>query len=537
MSEIQIRSIVDRLSNEETEQGTDGDETMTKDGETISKISRWAMKIGPRVLKDMREDLLALFDEHAGQNKVFPEKNGPPKILEQYKNKPYEYELRDEYKNGSLQLPSVKAFDWQGKPATAKIIRDFIKSTPVVSPCKNPRCISRLVIVPKLAPGQSKGSLDHGFRVTVNALFNKCLKPSASTIPLATDEIKKLHGFLYYLQIDGLFAFWAIPVEEESRRLTAFHTPDGIYCWDRLLMGAKPSSAVQQASYLSALDEHVDTTYHALYPNPKHREGLGNTIRHKFASYCDDLAAEASTLPQLFILFRFLIISCAKAGIQVKASKVQFGVEKITFHNYTINGLITKPKQANLCPIRNFGIPRDVHQIKAFMGMCQQLNSYVGNYAIMAIPLHALTKGASIFPKPWLKGAPYDLSFHRLKAAMLDPARFLWNKVPTKRLFVECDASDLGFGAAAFQFPLGQFSHQPEEGRLRLTDREHKRIVEWISKAWSTDQLKLPRILQRVPSPAHHTREVSQPYRIQHRRRHHSLHGPPACPIQGQPQQ
>ena len=45
---------------------------------------------------------------------------------------------------------------------------------------------------------------------------------------------------------------------EESKRLTAFHTPDGIYCWNRLPMGAKPSSAVQQSAYLEALDEYID---------------------------------------------------------------------------------------------------------------------------------------------------------------------------------------------------------------------------------------------------------------------------------------
>ena len=109
-------------------------------------------------------------------------------------------------------------------------------------------CVSRLVIVPKSAPGQSKDDPEHGFRVCVNALVNKYLKPCASTIPLTTDEINKLHGMKCYLQADGASAYWGIPVCEESKRLAVFHTPDGIYCWNRLLMGAKPSSAVQQSA-------------------------------------------------------------------------------------------------------------------------------------------------------------------------------------------------------------------------------------------------------------------------------------------------
>jgi hypothetical protein len=103
-----------------------------------------------------------------------------------------------------------------------------------------------------------KDDPDHGFRVCVNALINKCLKSYASTMPLATDEIKKLHGFRYYLQVDGFSAYWSIPVCEESKRLTAFHTPDGIHCWNRLMMGATPSSAVQQTAYLESLDRYID---------------------------------------------------------------------------------------------------------------------------------------------------------------------------------------------------------------------------------------------------------------------------------------
>ena len=493
MSEIQIRTILDRVQASKADQGTDGAATMEQAGQTISKFSREAMVLGDQVGPDMMHKIHAVYDANVGQDKVFPTKNGPPKILTMYKNKPYEYELRNEFKSGSLPLPTVRSFDWDGKPATSKIIRDFIASTPVVSPCAHPRCISRLVIVPKLDPGQSKESLEHGFRVTVNALFNKCLKPAASTIPLATSEIKKLHNKKFFAQIDGLSAFWSIPVGEESKRLTAFHTPDGIYCWDRLLMGARPSSSVQQSAYLKALDDWADKIYHEHFPAEKDRHGLGPSIRACYASYCDDLACGADTLDQLYILFYVLIEVCAKAGIQVKASKAKFGVEEITFHNYLVNSTSTRPKQANLCPIRNFGIPRDVHQVKSFLGMAQQLSQYIELYSIIAHPLHALTKGdGSKFPKPWVTGSSYDLAFHRLKAALLDPERFLWHKEKAKRLFIECDASDLGFGAAAYQYADAINEIGEEEGIARLKDTSYKRVVEWMSKAWSTDQLKLP---------------------------------------------
>jgi hypothetical protein len=55
---------------------------------------------------------------------------------------------------------------------------------------------------------------DHGFRLCVNALINKCLKPYASTVPLATDEttskftVSALIGqYRYARKVKGLLSF------------------------------------------------------------------------------------------------------------------------------------------------------------------------------------------------------------------------------------------------------------------------------------------------------------------------------------------
>jgi hypothetical protein len=167
------------------------------------------------------------------------------------------------------------------------------------------------------------------------------------------------------------------------------------------------------------------------------------------------------------------LISCFKrAGIQVKASKVKFGVREVTFHNYTITAEGTKPKEANLCPIRNLGIPVDVHQVKAFLGCCQQMSQYVEKYSIIAAPMHALTKNGVIFPKPWITGSPYDKAFHQLRTTMLDRSNYSWNKDPSKRLFLEVDASDVGWGCCAFQFATP--FHTDDEGQERLKDKSQR---------------------------------------------------------------
>ena len=75
-------------------------------------------------------------------------------MMTKFVNHPYTYELLPEYERGEKKMPCTKAMNWEGKTYSSLVIRGFIRGTPVVEKCSNPRYISRLVIVPKLAPGQ-----------------------------------------------------------------------------------------------------------------------------------------------------------------------------------------------------------------------------------------------------------------------------------------------------------------------------------------------------------------------------------------------
>ncbi len=100
-------------------------------------------------------------------------------------------------------------------------------------------------------------------------------------------------------------------------------------------------------------------------------------------THCDDIAAGANTLEELYELYEALVCCCWKAGIQIKAGKVKFEVKSITFHNYIISELGTEPKEANLCSIRNMSSLKDIPQIRAFLGCCQQLSHYIKDYGII----------------------------------------------------------------------------------------------------------------------------------------------------------
>ncbi len=116
--------------------------------------------------------------------------------------------------------------------------------------------------------------------------------------------------------------------------------------------------------------------------------------------------------------------------------------------------------------------PKDTHQVRAFLGCCQQLNNYIKDYGIIA--------------------KDYDLAFMRLKVLILDGKLYLHHKDKLRRLFIEVDASDVGWGACAYQMKEPWTGDPAEEGRMRIGDTGEHLVIQWISKGWTTHELQLP---------------------------------------------
>ncbi len=78
---------------------------------------------------------------------------------------------------------------------------------------------------------------------------------------------------------------------------------------------------------------------------------------------------------------------------------------------------------------------------------------YVPYYALIAAPLHKLTRKGEVFPtgSKWIPGSDYDLAYHHVKSLMLDSPLYIWNKDNERHSFLEVDACDDGWGACSYQ--------------------------------------------------------------------------------------
>jgi hypothetical protein len=139
MSEIELQGLLDRtnpLGNDE-----EAMDMVVIDNVRISKFDLRALKVGKNVPFELKEELRKFNSEYLRKDNVFPTKNGAPRMITQYK---------DQYTKtmpGRKPKPllTIKANHHHGKPATRKVLEHFVRITPVVGKCDDPRCFSRLL--------------------------------------------------------------------------------------------------------------------------------------------------------------------------------------------------------------------------------------------------------------------------------------------------------------------------------------------------------------------------------------------------------
>ena len=89
MTEVQLQTILDHQGA--PDDSVDLDFMTTKDGRRISKFSLEAMTIGEDVSDCIRKSFHEFNQNYIGEDSVFPEKSGAPRVMTAFKDKPFEF--------------------------------------------------------------------------------------------------------------------------------------------------------------------------------------------------------------------------------------------------------------------------------------------------------------------------------------------------------------------------------------------------------------------------------------------------------------
>ena len=142
-----------------------------------------------------------------------------------------------------------------------------------------------------------------------------------------------------------------------------------------------------------------------------------------------------------------------------------------------------QPDPKKISAVKEFPAPRNVKQVRSYLGLCNYYRKFVRNFAKIAEPLNKLTRTNT----PFVWDESYQIAFDTLKTALTE-APILAYPDFTPRFDLYVDASDEGIGMVLGQRQEGKErviayagrSLNPAERNYSVTEREGLAVVEGI---------------------------------------------------------
>jgi hypothetical protein len=291
----------------------------------------------------------------------------------------------------------------------------------IIRPSKSPWA-SPIVLVTK-KDGSIRFCIDY-------RKLNAVIVNDAYPIPNIDDNINYLVGKKFYSTCDAISGFWQIPMREEDIPKTAFVSADGLYEFLVMPFGLRTNSQVYQRLMDNVL------------------EG----IRYQFAlDYIDDLMVYSDSFEDHLSHMQKVFDRLTVANIKLKASKCCFAQNEVVYLGFNISEAGVAPDPAKILAIVKFELPKNVTDLRSFLGLCNYYRRFIPQYAHLAKPLYDLVG----------KDSPWNMDYKAVK--VFQELKTLLTKSPilrlpdfSKKFILQTDASNHAMGAVLSQIFDGE---------------------------------------------------------------------------------
>ena len=142
----------------------------------------------------------------------------------------------------------------------------------------------------------------------------------------------------------------------------------------------------------------------------------------------------------------------AEAGMRLKAGKCAYLSPAVEYLGHTISADGLRTSDAKVAGIVKAPAPRDVTELRSFLGLVNYYGKFLPDLATTLAPLYALLQKQ----RRWSWGTAEEESFQKVKE-LLQSSRVLIHFDPKLPLVVSCDASPYGLGAVlSHKLPSGE---------------------------------------------------------------------------------
>jgi hypothetical protein len=295
-----------------------------------------------------------------------------------------------------------------------------------------------------------------GLRLCVDdRALNAITIKNRCTIPRIDDLLDAVSGSKYFTSLDLTSGYHQILISEEDRSKTAFRTPFGHFQLKVLIEGLTNAPATFQTA--------MNSIFHPY-------------LQKFIVVYLDDILIYSWTEQEHKAHVRLVLDVLKREKFYVCKAKSTFAAKEIKFLGHIVNSEGIRPDPKKVKVVRNWPVPKNVHEVRSFLGLANYFCKFISHYSEVAAPLTNLTKKSHV--SAWI-GKCQD-AFEKLKHHLTE-APLLRTSDESKTYRVVTDAFDIGLGGILLQerHPIAYESQKlnSAEQNYTATEREMLAVV------------------------------------------------------------
>ena len=257
--------------------------------------------------------------------------------------------------------------------------------------------------------------------------LNQVTVPDKFPMPNLLDSIYGLRGIKYITSLDLVRAYHQIPLDEDSRPLTAFSTPRGHWQWKRLSFGLTNAP--------SSFQREIQATLSAFPSN-------------RVIAYLDDILVMSESFEEHILLVTKVLKTLESYSLKIKPSKCHWFKPEVEYLGHVVNseGIKKTPKFLNA--ISNYKRPSTVGELREFLGFINFQRKFLAHCSSIQKPLSSQTTGKKSKLLNW--SVEMIEAFETLKTEMAKDVMLTYPDYTDRENPLELWVDASGFGTGAY---------------------------------------------------------------------------------------
>ena len=108
--------------------------------------------------------------------------------------------------------------------------------------------------------------------------------------------------------------------------------------------------------------------------------------------YIDDVLVLSRTLKEHMEHLRLVLERLGAANLKLKPAKCCFARKEVDYFGHVITPSGLKPNHKIVVAVQEFPLPKDIRELRRFLGLASYYRKFIPQFSQIAEPLHNLTR-------------------------------------------------------------------------------------------------------------------------------------------------